>query len=418
MSIPRALPTFGFFVLFLGVVGAPRAAAEPPSAPDCSTDTTLCIGGRFQITASWTAPDGRTGSGHAVTLTPDSGYFWFLDSNNVEVAIKALNGCTINEHLWIFSAGLTNLAVTMTVTDPATNTRHTYSNPQGKPFETITDTTTFAGCLGPGGSMAGANTDMSTEGSVDTRIAQPRETAIPGGCVGGATALCLNGHIQVEATWQSPSGGGGVANAVSLTPEAGYFWFFDSSNVELIVKALDACAIGSDQWFFAAGMTNEGVAITVTDTFTNEMKTYGNTRSGIQPGVPFVSVLDTSAFSSCRPGPPVTYDISLSCRSSFGCRMVPESLCHVSPGGDPTVHVGDTVTWRWGAGESHWIQTSDAQEPFGGEGPFTYSRTFTEPGNITYTCLKGFTEWEVVVASITVCHPFLKHEEGTITIVP
>ena len=49
---------------------------------------TLCLGGgRFQVTATWQTST-ATGSGTAVTLTPDSGYFWFFDPANVEVTVK------------------------------------------------------------------------------------------------------------------------------------------------------------------------------------------------------------------------------------------------------------------------------------------------------------------------------------------
>ena len=83
-------------ILLFGFTTSSRLAL--PSST-CSADTTLCFGGRFQVVASWTAPDGSSGSGHAVSLTPDTGYFWFLDATNIEVAIKLLDGCSVNDHL-------------------------------------------------------------------------------------------------------------------------------------------------------------------------------------------------------------------------------------------------------------------------------------------------------------------------------
>jgi hypothetical protein len=308
----------------------------------------------------------------------------------------------------------------MTVTDTATNTRHTYSNPQGTAFQTIADTTTFAGCPAGAGLRAAASTSDVPPAAViaaSAPTAQPRAASVPGGCVASANALCLNGHLQVEITWQASDGSSGVGTAVSLTPESGYFWFFDPSNVELVVKALNACAIGGGQWFFAAGMTTLGVRVTVTDTFTNEQKTYGNTPSGTQPGTPFVSVLDTAAFPSCRSGPPVTYDLNFSCHEASGCNNATGSFCVVSSSSSLTVHAGDTITWSWQAGENHWIQINGGQG-FGGDGPFAYSRTLTEPGSLFYECERGYTEWEVVVASITTCHPVTHHEAGTITVIP
>jgi hypothetical protein len=53
---------------------------------------------------------------------------------------------------------------------------------------------------------------------------------------------------------------------VKLTEETGYMWFFSQQNVEIVIKVLDGCAINGHYWVFAAGLTNQGVDITVTDT--------------------------------------------------------------------------------------------------------------------------------------------------------
>ena len=58
-------------------------------------------GGRFRVTADWQTST-ASGSGTAVTLTPDSGYFWFFDPGNVEVVVKVLNGCGVNSRYWLF----------------------------------------------------------------------------------------------------------------------------------------------------------------------------------------------------------------------------------------------------------------------------------------------------------------------------
>src|SRR5262249_30513832 len=129
----------------------------------CSTDTTLCLAeGRFLVDATWTKPDGESGPAHAVAITPDSGYFWFLDPGNVELAVKTLDGCSINERFWVFSAGMTNLRVDVHVTDPTTNQTKTYSNPQGQAFQPITDTSAFSGC--PAGGAALGNPEEPPEG--------------------------------------------------------------------------------------------------------------------------------------------------------------------------------------------------------------------------------------------------------------
>ena len=138
-----------------------------PMLSGCSTETTLCLGeDRFLVVASWTKPDGESAPAHAVALTANSGYFWFLDANNVEVVVKALNGCSVNGHSWIFSAGFTDLAVAMTVTDTTTNQSKAYSNSQGTPFRTIADTTTFAACPAGAESMAVSDPEEPAEHAV------------------------------------------------------------------------------------------------------------------------------------------------------------------------------------------------------------------------------------------------------------
>ena len=115
-------------------------------------------------------------------------------------------------------------------------------------------------------------------------------------CVAGGGTLCLsNGRFSVTATFQAPgSGPGGIAQGVTLTPDSGYFWFFDAGNVEVTVKVLNGCGINNKYWVYAAGMTNVNVVLTATDTVTGQTKTYTNPQ-----GRTFRSILDSSAFATC-----------------------------------------------------------------------------------------------------------------------
>jgi hypothetical protein len=126
------------------VVGAPGA---PPLAGCTPNDTSLCLAsGRFRVKATWTQADGRTGSGQAVPLTSDSGYFWFFSPDSVELVVKTLNACRVNSRFWLFAAGLTNVNVVVTVTDTLTGAGKVYTNPQGMAFQPIQDTAAFATC--------------------------------------------------------------------------------------------------------------------------------------------------------------------------------------------------------------------------------------------------------------------------------
>jgi hypothetical protein len=123
-----------------GLAGPDDAFAA--CAPD---DTTLCLNSsRFRVRTQWVTSDGRTGGGHAVALTTDTGYFWFFSSNNVEMVVKVVDGRALNNNFWVFAGGLTNVNVIMTVTDTEAGLVKVYGNPQGAAFQPIQDTGPFA----------------------------------------------------------------------------------------------------------------------------------------------------------------------------------------------------------------------------------------------------------------------------------
>jgi hypothetical protein len=112
---------------------------------------TLCLnGGRFAVTAAWEVPPGdpsfTSGSGTAIPLTADSGAFWFFGPDNVELDVKVLDACSFANRYWVFAAGLTNVKVTLTVTDTASGATKSYPNPQGQAFQPILDTDAFDTC--------------------------------------------------------------------------------------------------------------------------------------------------------------------------------------------------------------------------------------------------------------------------------
>jgi hypothetical protein len=98
------------------------------------------------VTASFDADGGNSGAAHAIQLTPDTGYLWFFGSSNVEAVVKVLDGCGLGGHYWVFAGGLTDVSVVLTVTDTQTGQSKTYTNPQGKAFQPIQDTSAFATC--------------------------------------------------------------------------------------------------------------------------------------------------------------------------------------------------------------------------------------------------------------------------------
>jgi hypothetical protein len=112
-----------------------------------SNPTTLCLNnGRFELTARWRTSDGNNGSARAVSLTNESGYFWFFTPGNVEATVKVLNGCGINNRYWVFGSGMTNVEVEMLVIDRQTGLARSYTNTLGQSFAPILDTNAFASC--------------------------------------------------------------------------------------------------------------------------------------------------------------------------------------------------------------------------------------------------------------------------------
>jgi len=117
-------------------------------------------------------------------------------------------------------------------------------------------------------------------------------------CVDSSTAMCLNNNrFRVQAMFSTSQGQNGQAQTVKLTTDSGYLWFFSATNIEAIVKVLNACGTTFNRyWVFAGGLTNVRVLLTVTDTGV----TPNVTRAYINPqGIAFQPIQDTGAFATC-----------------------------------------------------------------------------------------------------------------------
>ena len=122
---------------------------EVHPASFCETgEQALCLQeGRFRVEAEWETAEGFTGQAQALDLTPDSGLFWFFEETNLELIVKVIDGCQIFERFWVFASGLTNVGVTLTVTDLLTSEEWFYETNVGETFEPVLDTQAFATCL-------------------------------------------------------------------------------------------------------------------------------------------------------------------------------------------------------------------------------------------------------------------------------
>lgn len=114
---------------------------DAPTTPCFEDDETLCLaGGRFEVNATFAFVDGTTGTMGVERVTDDTGSLYFLNPSNVEVFVKVLNGCPVNERWWIFIAGLTDQGIQLVVRDTVEGKARTFSRAAGNVFETFTGT--------------------------------------------------------------------------------------------------------------------------------------------------------------------------------------------------------------------------------------------------------------------------------------
>ena len=114
----------------------------------CTPDAThLCLnGGRFRVAATWRAFDGLAGPAMSAPLADDSGLFWFFSPENLELAIKVIDGCQLNSNFWVYTAGLTNVEVHLTVEDLLRDRSWHFDNPLGRAFPPVLDSSALNTC--------------------------------------------------------------------------------------------------------------------------------------------------------------------------------------------------------------------------------------------------------------------------------
>ncbi|HVS01115.1 MAG TPA: hypothetical protein VMW27_31145, partial [Thermoanaerobaculia bacterium] len=253
----------------------------------CGGGENLCLqDGRFQVQVAWSLPDGQRGQGQAVALTRESGYFWFFGANNVEVAVKILDGRIENGHFWVFYGSLSDVGYTITVTDTVTGASKTYVNPHST-LASRSDITAF-----PAAPAAGSRSAVVSAPS----HLPPADGAGP--CTDPALpvvrrpGLCLNGErFEVEVAWHDTfHGTSGIATGVPLTEDSGYFWFFGEDNLELVIKVLDGRSYNGKYWVFYGALSNVEYTIRVRHADSGAERIYHN------PAGRFLSRSDIDAF--------------------------------------------------------------------------------------------------------------------------
>jgi len=178
------------------------------------------------------------------------------------------------------------------------------------------------------------NSAFSNEANVTT----------PGGAVGPCTVgvenLCLLGNrFRVAVQWRINGANGthGTGKAVPHSDQTGLFWFFGETNIELIVKMLDARPFTPTFWSYYGGLSDVEYWIIVTDTQTAATKTYHNDAGSI------CGHGDVNAFPA--PSSAAVSVPEISPRPVTGASCAPGTLCLF--GGRFQVE----VTWKTSEGE-------------------------------------------------------------------
>ena len=275
-----------------GALLARNFASNVPPSPCVADGQTLCLNdGRFKVEIGWQATKldpPTSGKGEAVSLTGDTGYFWFFSPNNVEVTVKVVDGRAVNGRFWVFFGALSDVQYTIRVTDSQTGEVRSYFNEEGA-VASAADTSAF-----PLGTLSSAAAASSGTAATPGGGKPPSAPALATPCLRDATTLCLNsGRFRVRVDWEAQNLNpvqSGSGQAVVLTGDTGYFWFFSENNVELVVKVVDGRSVNGHFWFFSGSLSNVHYTIRVTDTETGLEKVYTN------PQDTFGSKDDTSAF--------------------------------------------------------------------------------------------------------------------------
>ena len=142
-AMPRSgepeLSGFGLAPLPLG--GPASAAAASQSAGACvpGPERLCLLNGRFALEVRFVDPNAKDAEAPAETpgqvlpslTTEQTGFFWFFDESNIELAAKVLDGRALNGRHWLLYGGLSDVEYTLTATDTVTGLTKVYENEQG-----------------------------------------------------------------------------------------------------------------------------------------------------------------------------------------------------------------------------------------------------------------------------------------------
>lgn len=125
---------------------APTTGTAAGAAGACSADgDTLCLlGGRYKVEVRWKNQyaGGAEGVGMMIPNSDNTGFVWFFDPSNIELAVKVLDGTGVNGKKWVFYGSLSDVEYWVEVTDTVTGQKKTYHNRPGS-LAGVADTGAF-----------------------------------------------------------------------------------------------------------------------------------------------------------------------------------------------------------------------------------------------------------------------------------
>lgn len=223
--------------------------------------------------------------------------------------VKVIDGCSFNNRFRVYAAATTDVEYLLTVTDTAaTVSPRQYFNPLGNRAAAITDSSAFATCgLNAQSSesldhvveeldeMIRAGSELLTLSSTPEKLSTLDPESPEAFCTPTGSDLCLaSNRFRVRITWRDYGGQTGSGWAIPYTNDSGMFWFFDSNNIEFLVKVVNGCGLNSRYWVYAAATTDVEYTMTVTDMVRSATKTYFNPLGTASP-----AITDSSAFATC-----------------------------------------------------------------------------------------------------------------------
>lgn len=119
----------------IGAFPSTVESGDIPSTPKVggcvSTETSTCLLDRFLVTIDWRDHDGNEGLGQVASENSQTSLFWFFGPDNIELAVKAIDGRDFNGHFWIFYGALSDVEYTLRVLDTVTGAEAVYRNEPG-----------------------------------------------------------------------------------------------------------------------------------------------------------------------------------------------------------------------------------------------------------------------------------------------